>query len=167
MKVVCLVLPGPPRTKKTSNRIVGIGRPCRMCGKKEHQKVMPSDAHEEWFATMMTYAPAVRSQIVAQGLDIPIEYPVAVRALVYRDANQGDFTGYANAIGDLLQAPRFKDGKTTREGLGIIDDDRQIQHWDGTRLLKDASNPRIEIELTILEEWATQQELALVGKDQF
>lgn len=38
-----------------------------------------------------------------------------------------------------------------RDGLGIIGDDSQIEHWDGTRLLVDRARPRIEVEVETLE----------------
>jgi predicted Zn finger-like uncharacterized protein len=35
--------------------------------------------------------------------------------------------------------------KQARRGMGIIGDDRQIIHWDGTRLAVDSARPRIEV----------------------
>jgi len=66
----------------------------------------------------------------------PITYEVNCAALIYRDKRVGDAVGYMQAIADCL------------EHLGIVENDRLIVSWDGTRLLKDADNPRVEVTLT-------------------
>lgn len=65
----------------------------------------------------------------------PVLMPVNVRALIYRDANRGDAVGYYQAIADALEA------------AGVVENDRLCVSWDGSRLLKDAANPRVEITL--------------------
>jgi hypothetical protein len=131
-----------PKTKKNSPMIVPGVR---------HPILLPSEAYREWerFAleslkkagivepVMMgrkaNGKPDVRLRwTVAEAID----YPVNCCALVYRDARVGDCCGYYQAIGDMLQA------------AGIVADDRWISSWDGSRLLKDAARPRIEIALT-------------------
>ena len=57
------------------------------------------------------------------------------RALLYRDALIGDAAGYYQALADWL------------ESSGVIVNDRLIVQWDGSRLLKDAARPRIEVTL--------------------
>lgn len=164
LKVVSLVLFGAPVTKK--NHGVAVPMRSKRTGKTFH-RLLPSEEFRAWEAEVLTHAPVLKSQLRSAGLELPIDAPVAVKATWYRRANVGDFMGYAQALGDVLQAPRCDEhGKTTRKGLGIIEDDKQIQHWDGSRMLKDAKKPRIEIELTILEEWPAQQELALVGAEE-
>jgi hypothetical protein len=127
---------GAPRTKKTSQRIVRIGK---------HAKILPSKAHEEWFAIAMSQGATIRRQLKAAGVLLPITGQVAVKATFYRDALRGDATGYYQALADALQMPHGKRG-----GLGIVVDDKQIAHWDGSRLDKDKGNPRIEVEITAL-----------------
>lgn len=61
--------------------------------------------------------------------------PVNCRALFYRERSTGDAVGYFQALADALQEGR------------IVEDDRLIVSWDGSRLLKDTANPRIEVTL--------------------
>jgi hypothetical protein len=61
---------------------------------------------------------------------------VNCEARIYRDRNTGDAVGYYQAIADTL------------EKIGIVENDRLIVAWDGTRLLKDAENPRVEVTLS-------------------
>ena len=71
---------------------------------------------------------------------LPIRDRVQICALFYRDRESGDLDNYEKGLGDWLQH------------VGIIGNDRQIASWDGSRLLKDAARPRIEIEITPFEE---------------
>lgn len=125
-----LVIPGAPRTKKTSNRVVRCGG---------FTKVLPSKAHEDWF----------RSAMVAVWFkQPPITGPVRVSATFFRDADRGDMTGYMQALADFLQTRKLNaKGKMIRDGAGVIADDSQIVSWDGTRMDKDKANPRIEVEI--------------------
>ena len=158
-----------PTTKKTSNRVVGIGAQCRACGGRERTIVLPSEAFVEWEEIA---APQLRASwgeieraIVAcsrcegvgrvqfgktsercmVGCDgtgkrpRPLDVPIAVRAIVYRQREAGDLAGYIQAIGDIL------------ETAGVVENDERIKSWDGTRLAKDAHYPRIELELTLFQ----------------
>ncbi|CAB4184742.1 hypothetical protein UFOVP1122_28 [uncultured Caudovirales phage] len=109
----------PPRTKKTSGRIV-------RCGK--FPKLLPSKAFEEWQAG----AVGDLRKCVSRAVD----YPVNCNASIYRDALRGDAVGFYQAIADLLEV------------AGVVLNDRLIVSWDGSRLLKDAKLPRVEVELT-------------------
>lgn len=115
---------GPPRTKKTSNRIVTRKSDGR-------QFVLPSAANESWTKN------AVR-QLLAHGKPKLAE-PVNLCALIYRDALRGDTIGYLQAICDAL------------ERAGVVVNDKWIVSFDGSRPLKDKNNPRVEIELTPLQ----------------
>jgi Holliday junction resolvase RusA-like endonuclease len=117
------IIYGSPRTKKTSNRIVRVGgRPL----------ILPSEAHEEWYARAF---PQARYAFVMhrKRCALPLAEPVNVRALFFRDARRGDTTGYYQALADLL------------ERAGILKNDKFIASWDGSRLLVDRDNPRIEV----------------------
>lgn len=92
--------------------------------------LLPSKAFQTWEAASIerlldTVLPPLKRFF-------PIHYPVKVVARIYREANQGDYMGYAQGIGDLLQK------------VGVLKDDVLIRSWDGTRLLKDADRPRVE-----------------------
>lgn len=121
----------PPRTKKNSGQIVTVnGR----------QVLLPSKDYLEW----------EKGCIVSSAYDRmapAITFPVNCKATIYRDRNVGDAVGYYQAIGDCL------------EKMGIVQNDRLIVSWDGTRLDKDPSNPRVEIELTPAEGEAIQMSL--------
>ncbi len=114
-----LVVSGPPRTKKTSNRIFRVG------GKP---KVMPSEAWLNWAAT------ATVSRLVPMPWSNPTG-DLNLCALFFRDADRGDAVGYYQGIADLL------------ERRGILANDKQIVSWDGSRLLIDRTRPRVELVL--------------------
>lgn len=108
----------PPRTKKTHNQVIQV---------RGRSVVLPSAAFRKW---------EVAAHRSVRGMKyLPIHEPVSCRALFYRDRLSGDATGFYQALGDFLQ------------NAGFIVNDKQIEHWDGSRLLKDATNPRIEVVL--------------------
>lgn len=113
-------IPGAPRTKKNHGRIVRAGGRPRM---------LPSVQFEEWNQVAQIHMLRLQPRET-------IQQPVNCRALIYRDANRGDAVGYYQALADALEDAR------------IVHDDVLIVSWDGSRLLKDAANPRIEITLT-------------------
>lgn len=152
MRSLHLVLLGPPRTKKTSQRVVWLKRKNTAPGQKQQfPKILPSEQYEHWFKNVMTYAPIINRQVANMGIALPITGPVGVTALFFREANQGDLTGFMQAVADAIQTPVERHGKQVRNGLGIIEDDAQIVSWDGSRLLKDAANPRIELDVVQLQ----------------
>ena len=117
------IIPGAPRTKKTHNRVVQAGR---------FTKVLPSIQFVEWNESAQIHLIWVRRDHFPRPLDVPVN----VRALFYRDRDVGDAAGYYQALGDALQEAR------------IIRNDVLIKQWDGSRLLVDKKRPRIEVELT-------------------
>lgn len=125
------VIIGAPRTKKTHNRIF------RRKGVK-HPVVMPSEAHETWSAVALPQVRLLRGDIARQlGMLLPLERAVNVAAAFYRDAERGDAVGYYQALADLLELS------------GVVSNDSLIRSWDGSRLLKDAARPRIEVRLEV------------------
>jgi hypothetical protein len=94
-------------------------------------KVLPSEAFCDWQRDVLA---ALRGP-VARTEGLPIRYAVNCRAIFYRDANVGDACGYYQGLGDVLQA------------LGVVDNDKRLVSWDGSRLDKDALRPRVEVEL--------------------
>jgi hypothetical protein len=141
---------GPPRTKKTHSRIIrNLGR----------AMLIPSAQYTRWFKDAMKQAAEIRrvlakAWMIPKGFCLPISQPMNVRALFYREALTGDACGYYQALGDFLQAPKQSKknpGKLARNGAGIIADDSLIASWDGSRLLKDAAHPRIEVTLELYE----------------
>jgi Holliday junction resolvase RusA-like endonuclease len=47
------------------------------------------------------------------------------------------------------------------QSAGILSNDNQIEDWDGSRRLKDAGRPRVEIYITVVQERAVQEDLPL------
>lgn len=133
LRSISMVLLGAPRTKKNHGR--RIWRKDRRTGQSRPYHI-PSAAHELWHDKASIQA---RLQAAAARWGKCAER-VTVRALVYRQADVGDMNGYQQAIGDMLQH------------AGILVDDKLIRDWDGSRLLKDAERPRIEIEIRIVDD---------------
>ena len=138
---------GSPRTKKTSLRLVHIPK---KGGGRGFTKILPSEAYEDWFNEALLQAAGIPREIANAGVSLPIAGPVALAAVFYRKQASGDLLGFLQSLADWLQEPRQKNGRTTRNGAGIIKDDVQVVNWDGSRLKKDALQPRIEVALTIL-----------------
>ena len=119
-----LVILGAPRTKKTHQRIIKVnGKP----------RIIPAAANKLWAEKAIWQLKSAWAQMRQQ---VPLDCNVNVRALFYREANVGDAVGYYQALADALEA------------AGVVENDRQVVSWDGSRLLKDNKNPRIELELT-------------------
>lgn len=135
MRLLTLTLLGAPRTKKCHNRTFDVGRRCGACNRGERTVVMPSEPWTKWRDEMV---PKITAKL-PRGW-VPIAKPVNCAALFYRDADRGDSHGLYQGLADVLE-----------EG-GIVADDRFIRSWDGSRLFKDASRPRVELVLTTIEE---------------
>jgi Holliday junction resolvase RusA-like endonuclease len=127
-----LTILGRPVTKKNSQRLVRAGgRPM----------VLQSRQYLAWEGPAVAQLQAEHQSAkrwgngLAPGLE---SMPRSLRALVYRDRNVGDLGNYLAAICDVL------------ERAGVVENDRLIQSFDGSRLLIDRKNPRVEIELMAL-----------------
>ena len=110
-----------PRTKKNSSIMVTKGKP----------RILPSKAFSAW--NRIAQVELARARAALNGL--PIAVNVNVRAWFYRDADRGDAVGYYQALADALEEGR------------ILTNDVLVVSWDGSRLLKDAANPRIELQI--------------------
>ncbi len=120
MACLTLTIPGKPRTKKNSGRIVPRGR---------RKILLPSKAWQDWCDAV---APLLQA---AMRKHFAIERPVNCRALFYRDAARGDAVGFYQGLADVL------------EHGGVVVNDKWITQWDGSRLLIDRKNPRVEVVL--------------------
>jgi Holliday junction resolvase RusA-like endonuclease len=125
---VTFVIHGPPRTKKNHQRIGQVrGRPA----------IFQARSSENWEKQAVS---TLLDQRISRGWEMA-NWPVSMRALVYRDRAVGDLLNYLAAISDAL------------EGAGIVSDDKWIVSVDGSRLFKDAKNPRVEVTvLTVLDQ---------------
>jgi hypothetical protein len=154
LKIPGIVISGPPRTKKTSNNVIFLpkkgSRACGACGHRPgFPKVMPSDAFREWELAALTQTVGIKTEFRRRGIVLPIAGMVSIEALIYRAQLSGDACGFYQAIGDMLQS------------AGILSNDNQIEDWDGSRRLKDAGRPRVEIYITVVQERAVQEDLPL------
>ena len=160
MRTWRVLVEGIPRTKKNSSVLIG-GRAI----------LLPSEAWREWDRKCRV---AVDRPDVALAVPVPLEladwtaWPwswkkpkrrkkgapppkrapdpkpatfvprgVALncRATFYRHANVGDSVGFYQGLADVL------------ESHGIVDNDRQLVSWDGSRLRKDQGYPRVVLTL--------------------
>lgn len=129
--VLSLTWSGSPRTKKTSQRVVRIPAKKGTQG-KGFTKVLPSKAFCEWQDASV---PAIKAAMRRAGRATIIGVEVNCRALIYRDAKRGDACGFYQGIADLLQEAE------------VVENDALIVSWDGSRMLVDRENPRVELTL--------------------
>lgn len=117
-------LHGDPKTKKNSPRIVRVGR---------YSKVLPSEAFEDYQKTCL-------AQLLQRRLcHLGIRYPVNVKALYYMQTRRRvDLTNLNESLHDILV------------GAGVLADDNRdiIATTDGSVVLYDKGNPRVEITIT-------------------
>lgn len=147
------VIEGVPRTKKTSNQGVVIpvkkdGRPVfGKDGKPKMRAMMfPAEEWREWVkdariryeAGLITFYQK-RALLVMDGATtewVPLGAPLNCRALVYLGNRQhGDTLGYLQGLADLLEARR------------VVENDRFLVTWDGSRCVHDGSVPRVDVTL--------------------
>lgn len=131
MAEIKYIIQGDPRTKKNSLMIAGKGRRCPACGKLETQWVRQSKAHDE-------FAKAAKWQLRPLPPK-PIDCQVNVRCLFYMKTRRiVDGLNLLATIDDLLVS------------TGILADDnsRIVVAHDGSRVLYDPQNPRVEITIT-------------------
>jgi len=113
---------GAPRTKKNHSRLIRPGL------------ILPSQPFCEYEKLAL---PQLR---VAWRGKAPIAAQLNLKASIVRDRQTGDLVGYLQGLCDLL------------EKAGIVDDDRLIRGFDGSRLLNICRTPgRVYIVLSDLE----------------
>jgi Holliday junction resolvase RusA-like endonuclease len=126
---VIFIVASAPRTKKTSQQIARV---------RGRTFIVQDRAKAAYQKTAVEQLQAQLAEIRQHGSFATFDAPVQVRATFYRDKNLGDLVGYMQMIADCL------------EKAGLVVNDRLIESWDGTRMSKDAANPRTELEVTAL-----------------
>lgn len=122
-EVLCFTIPLNPTTKKNSQNIYvnkRTGKPF----------VSQSDKYKEYEKMAGYFMPRV---------DNPIDSPVNVKALYYRDSHRVvDLNGLNQCLHDVLIK------------YGVIADDnfKIVAGTDGSRVLYDKENPRTEVTIT-------------------
>jgi hypothetical protein len=146
MSVIRFTIPGAPTTKKNRAQIIPSES-------GQGAILVPNEKYRQWRRRAIKWKQVILTTARDAGYTPPIEAHLSCRALFYRPMETtGDFDGYIAGLGDFLE-PEWVDpvkDTITRPGVGLIENDRQIRDWDGTRLLIDRENPRIEVELAIL-----------------
>lgn len=123
-----ITIEGPPRTKKNSEVLDLRGRKPRK---------LPSKPFQEWNASAQLQLAKYRSE---HSYSLPICFAVNCCATIWREKDAGDAVGYYQAIADALQEAR------------IIQNDRLIVSWDGSRVLVSRDRPHVYIVLTAASE---------------
>lgn len=123
---------GAPRTKKNH------GERWKPKGSNLTLTV-PSKAWRDWLQGVAFLLPGGRTRLRFTDGETLL-FRVNCRGIFYRDANRGDAVGYYQGLADLL------------EKTGVVKNDAQIVSWDGSRLLIDRKNPRVEVILESAEE---------------
>ena len=119
--IAIYTIKGNPATKKNSQQIVinkASGRPF----------IKPSERYEQWqIDAAWQLRPVPRK---------PIDEPIEISCLFYRqNAIRCDLTNLLEAVDDML----------VHEGIIQDDDFKHIVSHDGSRVLIDRDNPRVEI----------------------
>jgi hypothetical protein len=136
-----VVVHGIPRTKKTSNVVTTV---------KGRHIVLPSKDWRDWvrdaeitirgipFVKHKGGLPRLvhRHQVPEVELWTPLAVPLNCAATFYLGNRQhGDTVGYMQGLADLLEERQ------------VIENDRLLATWDGSRLVHDGSTPRVELTL--------------------
>jgi len=134
---IWITVSGKLVTKKTSQRIVRAGR---------FPKILPSAAYVRWEAHSRKHVTGKIEKMINPP-DLPLHGQIEVKARIYYKGNRPDLSGALESIGDCF------------EGI-LWENDRQIVSWDGSRLIHDKKNPRVE--LTVSEFFGHDQLVAYV-----
>jgi len=135
MKPLKIIIPGNPVTKKNHSNFVTIpvkgSTRCPVCKKfhKTMTRLLPSNAYTEYQAEAIGYLPMMESIII----------PVNVKCLYYMGTRRKvDLTNLIAATHDILVH------------YHILADDNSsiIVSVNGSKVLYDKDNPRVEIEIT-------------------
>lgn len=143
-----ITIPGAPRTKKNHGRLLKFGGRLKMVPSASwcswrNAAVPPIKwalkrihAGEPMVYAGFTYLGADKTAAADPRIRAPLAHPVNCRALFYRDRAVGDAVGFYQGVADLLQE------------AGVLVDDVWIVSWDGSRLLKDSTCPRVDVVLS-------------------
>lgn len=125
-----------PKTKKNHSQIVWMGK-----GSKKFPKLIPSKQYTEFEKKSAEYCP-----------ELHIDFPVNVKVTAYVERrSKVDLANMLNAVDDILV--KYKT---------VNDDNRNVIYGhDGSRILYDKDNPRVEITITRInredfERWDTK-----------
>ena len=127
-----LIIFGQPITKKNSINLVDIGKQCPCCKRKEKSIPLPSSAFKAYEKAAMTQL-RLTSHRYRGKVEVCAKYYLKTLRLP-------DLNNLMGATADILQA------------TGIIQDDKDIVSWDGSRIMGKDPDPRVEITITEFKE---------------
>lgn len=132
MNELRFTIPGDPRTKKNSSRILYKGARCPVC-KKGTPFVKPSESYETYEAASLWQLRCRREK--------PIDQAVNVKCLYYMETQRAvDLNNLLEATCDIL----------VKAHVLADDNSRIVAGHDGSRVLYDKGNPRVEITITAM-----------------
>lgn len=129
-KMLKIIIPGDPVTKKNHGRIVQK----KFANGKRLPIMLPSKPYIEYEKKCKQYIPTLRQLS-------PIDYPITLQCHYYLETRRKcDLTNLLQATCDILVK------------YGILEDDNYsiVASFDGTRAYYDKENPRVEIEINKL-----------------
>lgn len=121
---------GNPITKKNSQRIIKVKLKNGRC----FHKIMPSKAFEKYEKECKPYIPKVKE---------PVSFPVNLKCIYYMKAKRAvDLLNLLEGTADILV------------DYGVLADDNRdiVYSTDGSKVLYDKKNPRVEVEIAELKE---------------
>lgn len=122
--IVTFSIPGNPATKKNSSEIY-------LNPKTGKRFITPSTRYKEYEEMCGWFVPK-----------LGIDYPVNIKCVYFRETKaRVDLTNLLEATDDILQ----------KFGCITQDDWRVVAGHDGSRILFDKNNPRVEITITKME----------------
>jgi Holliday junction resolvase RusA-like endonuclease len=125
-KKMKIIIPGNIASKKNSRAAFVRGT------KRKGIIPIPSKAYQRWEENSREY-------IKLQYRGRPETRALSVKALIFYKGNRHDLSNALEAIGDCF------------EGF-IWENDKQIQSWDGSRMIHDPKKPRVELTVELFEE---------------
>lgn len=130
LRLMKIVIPIPPRTKKNSQQIIMVK------GKygKMRPAIIPSKAYKAFEKECLPYLKHVEPFL--SPCNVKCEYFMPTRRKV-------DLVNLQEATLDIL----------VRAGILIDDNSNVVVSMDGSRVHYDKGNPRTEIEITEVKEW--------------
>ena len=123
--MIKFTIPVKCRTKKNHGQIIHT--------KSGRHIMLPSPQYKEFEKQVVEY---ITNHF---GNMQPIDFPINLKCVFYKDADRkSDLVGYMQAIQDALVK------------AGFIEDDNHtiVKSTDGSEVLLDRKNPRIEVEVT-------------------
>lgn len=141
--MIKFIIPVVPRSKKNNGQIVMRGK---------YPILLPSKSYLQFEKECLPYLNRVKAQIGV------VNYPINLKCIFYTDTRRKiDLPNLLNAIDDAM----------VTSGL-IVDDNRDIiAGHDGSRVYHDKISPRLEIEITEMQDYTQWKDTTTVQGELF